>query len=68
LNFYTFEFLCKKKRSWQRKDIHYSSKRHFRLIISLETRVVVALAHFSSGKFLQMVGEVYGIDKVQHPL
>ncbi len=41
----------------QRKDTH------FRLTISLETRVVVALAHLGSGKFLQMVGEVYGIAK-----
>jgi hypothetical protein len=38
LNFYTFKFLCQKLRaSLQCKDTH------FRLTISLETRVVVAL-------------------------
>ncbi len=57
LNFYIFEFLCQKLRaSLQCKDTH------FILTISLETKVVV-LACLGNGKFLQMVGEVYGITK-----
>jgi len=50
--------MCQKLReSLQCKDTH------FILTISLETKVVVVLACLGNGKFLQMVGKVYGITK-----